>query len=60
MIEVRVTPSGDSATADTPEDALYAARVLLREAREHGAGDPRATFLVDGVAVRTNVKRSEV
>ena len=60
MIEVIVTPTNDIAEADEPAEALLAARTLLSEARQSGAGDPRATFLVDGVCVRANVKRSEV
>lgn len=60
MIEVIVTPTGDNAEVDDAESAIVAARTLMKDARDHGAGDPRASFFVDGVAVRVNVKRSEV
>lgn len=60
MIEVVVTPTNDSAECETTDAARLAAYTLMREAREQGAGDPRATFLVDDVLVRANVKRSEV
>lgn len=60
MIEIIVTPTGDNAEADDPAAAVVAARQLLRDARENGAGDPRASFIVDGECVRANLKPSEV
>jgi hypothetical protein len=60
MIEVIVQPTGDNAEAETPEEAYLAARTLMQKAREHGAGEPTATFLVDGRCVRANVKRAEL
>jgi hypothetical protein len=60
LIEVRIEPTGDSAEAESPEDACFAARTLLREAREQGCGRPTAAFIVDGVLVREGVRRLEV
>lgn len=60
MIEVIVQPTGDRAEAETHDDAYAAARTLLREARDNGAGNPTATFLVDGRCVRADVTRAEL
>ena len=63
MIEVVThTKSGtqiDRAEAETPEAAVVAARVLLVEAATVGgyaSSCLRADFLVDGRAVRSNVR----
>lgn len=61
MIEVLIFPTGDRAEADSPEAARLAARTLLREAFDfHGCGDPRATFLVAGRAVASDLKLRDV
>lgn len=52
MIEVRIEPTGDSAEAEDAESAVLAARTLLREAKDFsGAGNPTASFYVDGILV---------
>jgi hypothetical protein len=60
MITVTVSPSGDWAEAETPEDAITCARTLLREAREAGAGDPRASFEVARATVRSGLKPADL
>jgi hypothetical protein len=60
MIEVTIIPTGDTAEAETPEDAVYAASVLLREARENGCSRPTAAFYVDGRLVRSDVSRVDL
>lgn len=46
----------DRAWAETPEEAVTAARTLLTEASEHGKGFvPRASFSVDGTLVRRDL-----
>jgi hypothetical protein len=60
MIEIRISPTGDRATAETPEAARLAARTLLREARDQGCGRPTAAFTVDGVYVADGLTRQEV
>jgi hypothetical protein len=52
VITIVVQPTGDRAEATTPTGALLAARTLMREARDHGAGAPTAAFYVDGSLVR--------
>jgi hypothetical protein len=55
MIEVTVVETGDSAQADDPETALYAARIIAEEARQHRrmwGFDPSVRFEVDGTLVR--------
>ena len=61
MIEVTVVETGDNATAATPEDALFAALTLGREAREHRGiwgFDPTIRFEVAGEIVRVVSLRS--
>lgn len=56
MIEVTVKETGDSATADTPEAALLAARTLGREAKAHRATqgfNPTILFSVEDAPVRS-------
>lgn len=60
MIAVLVIPTGDTAEAETPEDALCAAATLLREARENGCGSPTAAFYVCGRLVRDGVSRIDL
>lgn len=62
---VQVSPTGDSADAETRTGICAAARSLMDTAREYGAGDPRARFIhvrADGTLalVREDVKRSEL
>lgn len=61
MIEVLVIPTGDSAEADTPEDALFAAQTLLCEARdEHHCRSARAAFYVGGTLIRSDVSLTDL
>lgn len=53
----------DTAHADTPEQALTAARTLLDDA--HGANracgyTPTATILHDGISVRAGLRRKDL
>jgi hypothetical protein len=62
MIEVRVHPTGDVAFADEPESAVFAARTLMSDARDHGAASSRlrAFFYVGGKLVRGSVRAAEL
>lgn len=56
MITVTITDTGDSAEAETPEDALFAALTIAREAKAHRrirGYNPVVRFDVDGTTVRT-------
>jgi hypothetical protein len=61
VIEV-VISNGDSAEAETPEEAVYAAQVLIREAQERGTyySRPTASFFVDGRLVRERVSLADL
>lgn len=55
MIDVEVIETGDSAEAECPETALFAARTIGREAVMHRGirgFNPMIRFSVDGVPVR--------
>lgn len=60
MIEVVVQETGDSAEAATPEDAVYAAMTLCREAHAvmHRRPAFHVSFFVDGMLVRTERETS--
>ena len=60
VVEVRIAPTGERAEAEGPDAAVYAARVLLREAMDAGCGDPRASFVVAGKLVRGGLRLREV
>lgn len=61
MFEVTILETGDSAEADTAEDAVFAGLTLAREAKAargiHGF-DPTIRFDRDGEMVRTATLRS--
>lgn len=61
MIEVTIS-NGDSAEADDPEAAIYAAQVLIREASSVLAYGSRltASFHVDGRLVRNGVSLADL
>lgn len=62
MIDI-VLSNGDSAEAETPEAAVLAARTLMDdvwEANPRQGNNPTAAFYVNGVLIRTNVKRHEL
>jgi hypothetical protein len=62
MILVRLS-NGDTAEADTPEEAVYAAETILREAQEHGTyyTRPTASFYgPDGLLVRERVTLADI
>lgn len=62
MIEVRLT-NGDSAEAETPDEAVYAAETMIGEALLGGARysfAPTATFVVEGRVVRERVTREQL
>jgi hypothetical protein len=55
--------NGDSAEADTPEEAVFAASYILREASENGTyySRPTAAFYgADGVLVRERVTLADL
>jgi hypothetical protein len=57
---VRVEPTDDRAYARTPEEAVYAARSLLEQARADGHRIPRASFYALGKLVRGSVTRTDL
>lgn len=61
MIEVLLS-NGDSAEAETPEDAVYAARVMVRDVAAAGLTTTglTASFYVDGRLVRERVRSAEL
>ena len=64
MIEVVLT-NGDSAEVESPEEAVFAAQTLMREAAPALVGTPeslqlRVSFFVDGQLVRGDLRRSEL
>jgi hypothetical protein len=50
VIEIHILPSGDRAEAETPESAVAAARLLMREARRGRmlTKRPIARYFVEG------------
>jgi len=61
VIEVRIVENGARAEAATPEDAVYAAITIGREAKEQRGiqgFDPTVVFEVAGKIVRTSTLRS--
>lgn len=62
MIEV-VLSNGDSAEAETPAEAIFAARHLMQEAVDHGSATLRlltASFYTGSRFVREGVRYSEL
>lgn len=59
MIEIRLS-NGDSAEAETPEEAVYAAQTLIREAATTYYAKPTASFYVDGRLVRHEVRFADL
>lgn len=57
---VVVHPTGDWAEAETPEAARDTGRQLVRDARDHGAGVPTASFYARGQLVRADVGSAEL
>jgi hypothetical protein len=59
MIEV-ILSNGDSAEAETPEAAVFAAETLYREATTNYYDRPTISFFVDGKCVAADLRRQEL